>query len=152
MKMSTRRGSRFVPDPARGIVEREDLDQKCHVELDEEINSYLGRHATKDPRNVVDLKLVAVDPDGIRKASRDALCFWHPKALALSLRDRLLFPETGSDEDKRRQLYQEIKDFRKMAYAMILKEEDEIKERARREAEAAQQQFAWEEMLMKKDC
>jgi len=148
----SRRGSRFVPDPHRGLYTREDLDIKCHHELEEEINSYLAKHATKDPDNHTALKMVAVDPDGTRRASRDALTFWHPKELAQELRRKQKFPEMGSDEDKRRQYHQEVKDFRTQAYSLIQAEEEYVQLRKEQEREAVQQQFAWERALMDKDC
>jgi len=142
----TKRGTAFVADPALGICTRDDLDRLCHVELDEEVNTYLARFSNSG------LQLVAVNPDGERHASRDRLCFWYPKLRALELKGRLVNPEMGSEEAKFREHYRWLKDYRVAAYSCIKKQEAQLEKVTREEAEAVarQQEFEWAQM--KKGC
>jgi hypothetical protein len=136
----------LIPVPERGIYGRRDLDDQCLFELDEFTNSVLGEFATDDPGAVDKLYLVAVNPDGWRRASHDRLCCWAPKKLAQQLRDRILHDE---EFDKYRQVFESIKRFRRKAWERLQQEASARKEH---ESEMRRRQDVWEQEQLQKDC
>lgn len=150
----SKKGSYVMPDPHRGLHKREDFDRLCHVEVQEEVNSFLLRFSTHDPDDHTSLKLVAVNPDGERRTENSYLCFWHPELEALRLKTKLFHPEMGSDEDREAAKFHEhyswVKNMRTVARAKVriqaahheLVEKEELQER----------QEEWERRKMEEEC
>jgi hypothetical protein len=152
----SKKGSNYIPDPHRGLHEREDFDRLCHVEVQEEVNSFLMRFATHDPDDHTSLKLVSVNPDGERRNPNDYLCFWHPEIEALRLKTKLFHPEMGSDEDREAAKFHEhyawIKNCRTVCRAKdrIQKVHNELVEKKKEESQKRQEE--WEQQRMEEEC
>jgi len=146
-----KKGCQFVPTPARGIFERGDLDTECHHELSEEVNSYLIEFATERPQEKDKLYLAAVNPDGPRERpgerlafEKERLCFWHPRSLAIALKQRLYAGDTDSPEDRHLTWHAKMKKFHIRLHNRIKGQEEIIKEVKRRAVGDEQTRFTWE--------
>lgn len=152
----SKKGSRFVPDPHRGLKERSDLDRLCHAEVQEEVNSFLLRNATHNPDDHASLKLVAVNPDGERRSENNYLCFWHPEIEALRLKNKLFHPEMGSDEDREAAKFHEhyswVKNFRTVARSKVRIQDAHHELLAERKDEVKERQEEWERRKMEEEC
>jgi len=145
----------FVPVPERGILTRDDLDQMCHFELDEFHNAYLASHAT-DKADGTGLYLVSVNPDGVRKASKDWLYVWHPRAVARALVERYELSEE-EPEVSLRKFAQLLKDGRLVGHRCLVKQAETHALRVEnlrkeRDESMAERQFRLEEERIKKEC
>jgi len=148
-------GAGFVPVPERGILTRDDLDQMCHFELDEFHNAYLSSHAISRSDGT-GLYLVSVNPDGVRKASKDWLYVWHPRAVARALVERYELSEE-EPEVSLRKLVQLLKNGRAAGHRCLVRQTEVYAlrvENLRREHDEsmADRQFRLEEERIKKEC
>jgi hypothetical protein len=158
-----------VPDPHRGLRTRADFDRLCHVEVQEEVNTFLMQFATHDPDDHRSLKLVAVNPDGERKnpqSINEYLCFWHPEIEALRLKQKLYVKPSMSAEGEDKEaaafhrFYTMVRDFRSMARGQVrlqearheLLEEEEEEDEEEWEDEALRQQREWERRKLAGEC
>jgi hypothetical protein len=151
-----KKGSGFIRDPHRGLLHREDFDKKCHVEVNEEVNAWLLRHATMDPDQHEDLKLVGVNIDGGRRDPNSYVCFWHPELRALRLKNKLFHTEIGSAEGleaaKFHEHYGWVKNLRGTAYGKVKIQalQQEVEEEETKNAQERQEE--WERQAMERDC
>lgn len=156
----TKKGSKVVPDPHRGLHTRADFDRLCHVEVQEEVNAFLMQFATHDPDDHTGLKCVLVNPDGERRSQNDYLCFWNPEIEALRLKNKLYEKPLMDAEGEEREaaifhrFYGVVKDYRSVARSQVRLQEayQELVEREEGEDEVRRRQEEWEEQRLADEC
>jgi len=123
----SKEGSKFIPDPNRGLLKREDLNRLCHWDVQEEVNTWLKKFATTDKTDHASLKLVAVNPDGDRRVPNYFLCFWHPAMQDLDLKNTLFHPDITSDIGmeacRHREFHKNQKEHRTVARSLVRMQE-----------------------------
>lgn len=149
-------GIDFNPAPRLGIRTRQDLDRLCHYELREEINTYLSIRSSLDAPGApgFDIVLVAVNPDGERRASHDFLCFWFPIAKVRHLVDHFLNAPLGTDEFRWdcREWERRRKQFRAGALELWKENKRKTRELHQQEKSALERQLEYERRLLEREC
>jgi hypothetical protein len=135
--------------------------------VQEEVNAFLQQFATHDPDDHQSLKLVAVNPDGVRRNPNEYLCFWHPEIEALRLKQKLYVKPSMAAEGEDREaatfhrFYTVLRDFRSIARSQVrlqeahhelLEEEEDEEEVWDGEDEVLRQQQEWEVRKLAEDC
>lgn len=128
------RGAWFGPgngyEPELGLRTRDDLDTKCHFEVRPERNAWLFDHSVAIDQSS-QLRMVAVNPDGERRASADYLVVWYPKVAALKVLQILEAPEPDSWASKFREVVLRMKNagaaFRNKALLAEAEQEEKMK-------------------------
>lgn len=150
----SKKGSKLVPDLNRGLVQRDDFNERCHVESNEEVNSWLLRHATHNPDDHVNLKLVGI-LDHEKRDENSYVCFWHPEVVALRLKSMLFHPEMGSSLGKEAAKFHEhyrwVRDLRSVAHSKV-RWQRAHEELTDSEREALERQLEWERKRLEDDC
>lgn len=148
------KGSGFVADPQRKLVSRDDFNEKCHVESNEEVNSWLLRHATQDPDDHEHLKLVGI-LDNEKREENSYVCFWHPEISALRLKSELFHPDRssaeGSEAARFHEHYRWVRDLRTVAHAKV-KWQRAHADLTKEQKEQLDRQIEWERKKMEEGC
>ena len=150
----SKEGSGPVPDPHRGLKTEDDFKRLCYRVQNEELNTFLSLHATTDPDDHTNLKLVWT-VDNKRRSENDYVCYWHPSIEAIRLEGRFHSPGMGDEESlaisRFRETFRRLKNFRGLArsrvklqraHAELLPEDKEMYER----------QQEWERARMEDEC